>query len=228
MSYMVAASTGFAAARAIYEAGNKSSNKLHLPAGSPYAAGPGLHFDDTMDAVDPSHEDRFNSACVQLGGFRGRFRIPQDHFLKDGKAMLRMRPVAANCGELAMMAAAGAWMRLGEPQAAPIALFSLKAPADHVFCVVGPRVRSRALGNASITNLATSPNTEGMWAADPWLNVLCRLKDYPARAAAKFNKWQADNKRVAWGAGPLGPGWYAPAGHYAAGFAAADLEVILG
>lgn len=231
MSYMVAASTGFRAAREIYEAGHKSSNKLHLPANSPYAANrhnyAALSFDATAAVIDPARVAQFSSANVQLGGFRGRFQIPMDTFLRDGKVLLRMRPVAANCGELAMMAAASAWMRLGEPRNAPVALLSLTAPADHVFCVVGPRVRCANLGNNTVAELATSPLSADVWAVDPWLNVFCKLQDYPARAEEKFNKWHLANKRIAWMTGPHGAGWYPAIGDYARGFTAAGLQVIM-
>ena len=142
--------------------------------------------------------------------------------------MLRMRPVAANCGELAMIAAAGAWVRLGEPRSAPVALLSLEKPADHVFCIVGDDDIFFDLLGETIQNLATVPGADTTWAADPWLNVMCKLKDYPARAAAKFNKWQAANKRIRWPTGPQGDCWYPPAGDYANGFAGARMEVFAG
>ena len=233
MVFMVAASTGFREAREIYTAGHKSSNKLHLDPNSLFAAGQlfddvSLDFGTENGQLNLGYVDRLNSAALQLGGFRNRFEIPANHFLRDGKAMLRMRPVAANCGELAMMAAAGAWVRLGEPRPAPVALVSLAAPADHVFCVVGTQAQCARLHGHTIQELPLIPRTETMWAADPWLNVMCRLSDYPERAAAKFNKWQAENKRVAWGDGPQGEGWYPPVGDYSNGFDAAGMQVILG
>ena len=211
MSYMVAASTGFREAREIYVNGYKSSNKLHLDPNSLFANGDlfddeFLDFGTEMGEVDPGKVDRLMSASRQLGGFRNRFRIPANRFLRDGKAMLRMRPVAANCGELAMMAAASAWIRLGETDPAPVALVSLAAPADHVFCVVGAPAQCARLHGLSIQSLVLMSQTNAMWVADPWLNVMCRLQDYPARAAAKFAKWQADNKRIAWATGPQGAG----------------------
>ena len=236
MSYMHAASTGFAEARAIYEAGYKSANKLHVNAGSVYANGSffpdlpmGAH--ETDREIDPAYAGRFGSAGGQLRGLRRQLRIPQDgNFLRNGKAMLRMRPVAANCGELAMMAAASAWARLGSPQPAPVALVSLQAPADHVFCLVGNHNHCGdvMLDCDSIHDLTTDSPDDDMWVADPWLNVMCRLKNYPAQAAAKFNKWQAANKRIGWGTGPQGAGWYPPVGDYSTGFDAAGLNVILG
>lgn len=232
MVHMVAAMAGMHEARQIYEAGYKSSNKLHLNPTSPFANGRG--FDDISmdlgleDEIDPAYENRFCSAWRQLGGLRHRFPIPADNFLRDGKAMLRMRPVASNCGELAIMAASAAWVHLGEPRPAPIALVSLEAPADHVFCVVGRRLQSRHLTNITIQHLTNSPLATDMWAVDPWLNVLCRLRDYPARAAAKFTRWQQANKRIAWADGPEGPGWYPPVGSYSAGFNTAGMRVVLG
>lgn len=233
MSYMVAASTGFRAAREIYTAGYKSSNKLHLDPNSLFADGGffddlSLDFGTEMGEIDPGRVDRLMSASRQLGGFRTRFRIPANRFLRDGKAMLRMRPVATNCGELAMMAAASAWVRLGEPDPAPVALVSLMAPADHVFCVVGEPLHCAQFHHNTIQNLAANGLAANMWVADPWLNVMCRLRDYPARAAAKFAKWQAANKRIAWVGGPQGDGWYPPAGDYANGFNAAGMDVMLG
>ena len=233
MSFMLAANAGFNEARTIYTAGYKSNNKLHIDATSPYAsgganAGAKLNFGHEGPELDAAYIDRMNAAIVQLGGFRNCFWFPPKHFLRAGQAMLRMRPVAANCGDLAQMAAARAWVQLGEPRSAPVALVTLADPADHVFCVVGRRVQCNQLKNITIQELAKSPLAKDMWAVDPWLNVLCQLKDYPARAAAKFQKWQADNKRIAWVGGPIGNGWYPPVGHYSAGFNAAGMEVSLG
>ncbi|MGQ3210754.1 hypothetical protein [Shinella sp.] len=232
MSFMVAASTGFSAAREIYAAGHKSSNKLHLDGNSAFTANrhnyAPVAFGATFAESDQAHENQLRAALLQLGGFRERFGIPTTYFLRDGKALLRMRPVATNCGELAMIAAASAWVRLGEPKPAPLALVSLAAPADHVFCAVGPRVKCANLGNNTVEELARSPLSADVWAVDPWLNVFCKLQDYPARAGEKFNKWHLANKRIAWGTGPQGAGWYPPLGDYARGFAAAGLVVTLG
>ena len=230
MTYMVAASVGFQHAREIYEAGYKSANKAHLKPTSLFADGELLDdvemdFDDEDGQVDPAYGHRLNGARIELT--IERTLMPTNiGFLRHGKAMLRTRPAAANCGELAIMAAAAAWGRLGERQNAPLALVSLRAPADHVFCVVGPRDWCRELRNYTIEDLVLFPSNANLWVADPWLNVMCRLPHYPAQAAAKFNKWQRANKRIAWD-GPQGLGWYPPAGDYSAGFDAAGLTVRL-
>ena len=126
-----------------------------------------------------------------------------------------------------MMAAASAWAALGEPDPVPMVLVSLQDPADHMFCVVGePEHCTDLLFCESVNALATDAPSDDMWVADPWLNVMCRLSDYPARAAAKFAKWQAANKRIGWIKGPQGPGWYPPVGAYSTKFGAAGLDVI--
>ncbi len=230
MTYMVAASEGFRQAREIYVAGYKSANKAHLKPASLFAEGELLHdvemdFDDEDSQLDTAYGLRLNGARIELE--IDRTLMPRNiGFLRLGKAMLRMRPAAANCGELAIMAAAAAWGRLGEPQNAPVALVSLRAPADHVFCIVGPRAQCAQLHNSTIQELVLLPSAADLWVADPWLNVMCRLQHYPARAAAKFNKWQRANKRIAWD-GPRGPGWYPPVGAYSAGFDVAGLAVRL-
>ena len=233
MSYMVAASTGFREARDIYTAGFKSANKLHLDPNSFWAAGDiledePLSFGEEKGEVDPDYEFKRGLANIDISRIRIENGIDEKNFLKYGKKLLKMRPLSANCSELAMMAAASAWVKLGEPKVPPVALVSLAKPADHVFCVVGDDDHIFELLNWTIEGLVMARYTDVMWVADPWLNVNCRLQDYPARAAAKFNKWQAANKRIAWKTGPQGAGWYPPVGEYAKKFAAAEMELIMG
>ncbi|MEZ5669684.1 MAG: hypothetical protein R3F55_20035 [Alphaproteobacteria bacterium] len=231
---MHAASAGFAEARAIYTTGRKSDNKLHVNPGSFYAAGDLLQDEPLLKPLAhgetvPAYEHRRRSAMRRLNAYRQTNPVNPQTFLQFGKGMLAAPPTAANCGELALMAAASAWHRLGEQTPAPVALVMLDDPADHMFCVVGDH---EACGDLMFVNavrdLATNAPAADMWVADPWLNVMCRLRDYPARAAAKFAKWQQANKRIAWETGPLGPGWYSPLGDYSDGFRDATMIPILG
>ena len=47
------------------------------------------------------------------------------------------------------------------------------------------------------------------WWVDPWMNICCLTKDFPAQAAAKLKKWTAHGKRIAVTRGDISY-WTAP------------------
>ncbi|MHA6686353.1 hypothetical protein [Mesorhizobium sp. A556] len=231
MQYAAAARAGFQEARSIYEGGYKSVNKLHLKDSSDYRAN--LHnykpidIGFTLDEIEETRENKLLSANDTLSKIRAFQSQKKFGALVFGELLIKVKASASNCHELALMAAASAWSYLGKSQPPSIALASLVAPADHIFCVVGPRAKCSQLDGRTIGSLAESSAAIGVWAADPWLNVLCELPEYAALADAKFDKWHMANKRIAWAGGPQGSGWYPAMGDYSKGFAAATLEVDL-
>jgi len=86
-------------------------------------------------------------------------------------------------------------------------------PGDHMFCAVSlnsippmwPRPGTMVRGTQS-------SNT---WIIDPWLHVCCEAEDYWEKAREKVVKWGRDGKRIFWGSGSQGLGWYNPNGEYA-------------
>jgi hypothetical protein len=231
VSFRQAAEFGFHEAREKYTAGYKSSNKLKLKKESEFTADrhnySPVGFADTETEQDLGYIQRLRVASFEVRNFRSSYKPSGKGFLAFGKDFLKLTLFAANCGELSMMAAAKAWEVLGKPAPPPVALAELKPPADHVFCAVGDRQLLERLDDKTVSSLSERPVTEDAWAVDPWLNVCCKLEDYPARAEAKLDKWHMANKRIAW-TGPQGPGWYPALGDYSRGFAAARLKIVMG
>src|SRR5262249_3848973 len=145
MSNQAAAAAAFDKAREIYTGKNslkqpiqgmterfKSSNKLHLPVGSPYAGDQGLDFGFGLAVEDPAHQGRHLKALELHGTERIATKVEGNAF--DQGVVLRLSCTQAlNCMELALIAAEWAWRQLGRPKPAPIGLVSLAPPADHIF-----------------------------------------------------------------------------------------------
>ena len=230
MSNESAATAAFDKAREIYTSGVKSSNKLHLPVGSTLANRVGLNFEVGLNAEDPAYVDCHLEA-LKLVNLERDERIAYKHkgdAFDRGRLLRLTRSKAHNCNELALIAAEWAHRTLGKPKPAPIALVSLSPPADHIFCVVGPRDKLQGIHGTEVWELEFDvASDDDLWAVDPWLNVCCNMEDYGLAAKSKCKKWQLAGKRVAWHAGPLGAGWYSPQGAYSDGFQNAALVVEL-
>lgn len=141
----------------------------------------------------------------------------------NGKHLFNSDMGGGNCGELADVAAYIAWKELGAARPCQnIALISLAAPGDHVFCAVGEHSAIQKLNGKKIEDI---PNVIGysddLWAVDPWLNIYSMMKNYPVAAEEKLKKWHQKGKRIGW-AGPTGKekGWYPPDGDYSKFFLA--------
>jgi hypothetical protein len=239
MTYEDAARDGFEYARAIYSGKNsagttlamtdryKSSNKLHLNAASTHLSSEVIDNDTALQEEDTNYSDKHMDALTLHAQNRITDKIGST-FLDRGRIVRLSKPQALNCYELASVAAERAYGSLGKPTPYPIALAQLSAPADHVFTIVGTPDEMGKLDGVKIDDLDSNVSlSDDLYAVDPWLNILCHLRNYATMAEAKLKKWQRVGKRVYWGTGPLGEGWYAPEGKYSDGFAAATLIIIL-
>jgi hypothetical protein len=243
VSYEKAAEVGFAKAREVYTGKDadknslnmkerfKSNNKLHLSASSSVLNSEFVSFTGGLADQDAAYSDRYNRAFKSMDSERIGFKVEgtgvigSDVF-NTGRVLRISKTQALNCHELACIAAESAYSELKRPKPAPIALAQLHPPADHVFCVIGGLVDLQNLNGCSIGDLEnTVAYSEDIYAVDPWLNFFCHLRNYGTYAELKLKKWQQANKRVYWGAGSKGAGWYAPEGEYSQGFADATMLI---
>jgi hypothetical protein len=234
-----AAEAGFAKAREIYTGKDasktpipsmpiryKSSNKLHLASGSTHLSDEFIKWGPGEADQDAAYVARYKEASALHGTERIATKVEGGKVFDVGRTLRISRTKALNCGELACIAAEWAYSQLGKPQPAPIVLAPLGKPADHVFCVIAETSSLAKLKGVKIDELeSTYSLSDDAWAVDPWLNICCHLRNYGIRAEAQLKKWQSKNKRIAWNAGPLGAGWYAPEGVFSEGFMQAELGV---
>lgn len=69
----------------------------------------------------------------------------------------------------------------------------ISAPGDHAFCVADytPHV-----GSPKRVEDMFKDDCAGAWVIDPWLNISCPFKEYPARAKSQFELWSGRGKRI--------------------------------
>jgi hypothetical protein len=167
--------------------------------------------------IDSKHKARFINA-------RDKDRPPDEQdesILEMGQRLLELLATnvyALNCSELASIAIAVAHKKLSEEDVPHLGKASLR-PGDHAFCVVALPEHLCMMHDTTVKNLKTTfKDIEDVWVADPWLNVRCKIRDYPEMAKKKLGEWQRANKRILWTGGSLGSGWYQPLGEYAKKF----------
>ena len=140
-------------------------------------------------------------------------------FVVTGQALWEQNATILNCQELAQMACYQA-----EKRGAPCWFMDLD-PMDHSLCVIGTPDAIKAIAGKTVRSLKGVSTELDAHAVDVWLNTVCRIRDYPDRAADKLKKWALAGKRVSW----VPPGedddvWDAPSGNYSACFLDATLE----
>jgi hypothetical protein len=130
---------------------------------------------------------------------------------------------AGNCAELAYLAL----LDLKRCHAPFICRASLStAPGqvvdgrqgDHVFTIVGLRLTDRPSFERPKTEVFITPrervHLRSAWVVDPWVNLCCRISEYPSRFTERMQEWSAKGKRVGLGhdwidPDPLKNSWYA-------------------
>jgi hypothetical protein len=106
---------------------------------------------------------------------------------------------AANCGELARIAARRAIEKGGYAE-----VWDFGPLTDHEFTVIGRPART---GNPPVqeTTSTTFANWQDAWIVDPWANISCPAPQYIGQLTAKMAKWQEANKKIQFGSEVLEP-----------------------
>jgi hypothetical protein len=183
-----------------------------------------INENDLWQYADSAHSERMKQVVA-----KGRPPDKGETLLEMGQKLLGPmgRSYALSCWELTCIVIAVAYERLRKPKPPQVAKVSLKKLADHTFCVVGLPDNLSKIPRVGVKNLENIfTNSDDVWAADPWLNVCCRIASYPKEAQIQLEKWQGDNKRIIWdGLSGDKLGWYTPLGDYAKAFHAATLGI---
>jgi hypothetical protein len=235
MTYVQAAAASFAMMRQFYTGFSrdkdgeklespakvlyKSSNKIILPANSPYANYERIETLTGENAQDDRHKKRREMAeeCRKNS-------TTASYSLWSAETLYKTPPDAMNCAELALIAAWVAYLYLEKPKPTPTVVVSL-TNHDHEFCAVGAPDKLTKIDGVTVNQLAKKiASADVVWAVDPWLNVCCHMRDYAEWAKYQLGIWQRKNKRLFF-EGTLGKGYYAPTGEYREKFMAATLKV---
>ncbi len=105
---------------------------------------------------------------------------------------------AGNCGEMSETAAekvrsAGSTALIG----------SIRYPGDHAFCAVD--YAPHGASPQHVQDMYKDDQAANSWVIDPWMNIACPFRDYPAFAAAKLTNWSAQGKQILYHRGATDP-----------------------
>jgi hypothetical protein len=120
---------------------------------------------------------------------------------------------AGNCSELARLAR----LRLEQDHLPFICEVSLSGSVDghegdHVFTIFGLRLPNhydRFSAQDLFLKKDDRRHLRSAWIIDPWVNVCCRIDEYPSRFFAKMQEWSGKGKQIAV-AGNSGTNWIDP------------------
>jgi hypothetical protein len=125
---------------------------------------------------------------------------------------------AGNCGELAKLAR----LRLEQDHLPFICEASLSGlvdghRGDHVFTIFGlrlPKHHSRFSDDNLFLKKEDRAHLRSAWIIDPWVNLCCRIDQYPSRFWAKMQSWSGNGKQISVGGSwidphPMSNSWYA-------------------
>ena len=206
--------------RAFYAAGKKSSNKVYAKANFVSDADWDQHsrrWSVRMMGGNLLHNRNKNRVISGLhrpdGPDAGQSYHDWASGLWNGGAAAEF--TSGNCMEMASVAAMLAtspdyrfhrpWTRLAR----------IRAPGDHVFCILSRPVPSWATADAMRPG-PTDQDRSLAYVIDPWMNIACAAEEYWALVEQKLKKWSLEGKRIWWN-GTRGDraGWYYPLGEYA-------------
>jgi hypothetical protein len=215
--------------REFFKKGYKSDNKLYdvNHDGSPIPDGP-------MSSKNPSRVSKRAEARAESSKKR---LIAAETYQKMAENLLNMPESnrSGNCTEMACLAAYYACdpRKSYNVKRDCVFIVTLCGKGDHVFCLVcttdddKSKVTKLQWPDFSyFSKTKSSPfKLPGTLVIDPWLNVACYASNYLEEAGAKLEYWAGRGKKINWGAGPQGPGWYPPNGEYKKAFEKADLSI---
>lgn len=171
-------------------------------------------------AKDTAHAERFHEVIKSLETFDKAREILRANAAPSDPWNAK----AGNCGELAELAS----LRLERQHLPFICQASLSRrdghvvdghQGDHVFTIFGLRLNAHP-DRFSRPNppVLLEPkdriNLRSAWVIDPWVNVCCRIDEYPSRFWEKMKDWSGKGKRIAVGGqwidpDPMSNSWYA-------------------
>lgn len=161
----------FSRVRTFYNSGKKSFNKVYV-----------LNEEQMLDDELAAKAKR-----------RSSDRIASEEMFKSARNNIweSYNTPAGNCFPMAMRAAA---LAIHAGHQAMIG--KIQDPGDHAFCVVDfPANASCPIYVRDMCWYAL----EKTWIIDPWMNICCEFRNFPAEAKAKFKKWSGRGKRVMYG-----------------------------
>lgn len=163
--------------REYYKQGFKSSNKRYV-----------LNAQQQQDGSLVAKATKRNVFRVLASQVIGASR--DDIITSDG--------TAGNCGEMSRTAA-GKVRDLGSQAL----IGSVRYPGDHAFCAVDYTPHGGS--PTHVQDMYKDQRANNSWVIDPWMNIACPFKDYPAFAAMKLTTWSSKGKHILYHRGSSDP-----------------------
>jgi hypothetical protein len=120
-------------------------------------------------------------------------------YVMHGLALVNSNFRFGNCGEMTAVALYFLRIRMADANIAYAHL--LEGSGDHAFAVVG----DTSLPLTMFDDLATLQPNKDTFIVDPWANVFCDIKEYPAKFRKKMDDWTNQGKLVVNGRQTLTP-----------------------
>lgn len=163
--------------RGYYKQGFKSSNKMYVL----------------------NNQQQQNAALVTKATKRNVFRALASQVIRASRSdTITSDGTAGNCGEMSETAAEKARALGGTAL-----IGSISYPGDHAFCAVDYAPHGGS--PLHVQDMYKDDRAANSWVIDPWMNIACRFRDYPAYAAMKLTNWSSQGKQILYHRGASDP-----------------------